>query len=89
MKGSGFDLPKPIQAISNAADELFDLLDEKATLKERLDKAKLNVMALMRTAGRTIYRHRDRNIAIDGKETLKVDKPKKSKRESSVIGKED
>ena len=77
IEGNGFDLPKPIQAISNAADELFDLIDEKATLRERLEKVQLNVMALMRAADRKIYKHRDRTITIDGKETLKVDKPKK------------
>jgi hypothetical protein len=77
MAGSGFDLPEPIQAISNAADELFDVVDEKAELKERYQKAELNVMALMRAAERKFYKHRDRTISIDGKETLKVEKPKK------------
>ena len=76
MEGNGFDLPEPIQAISNAADELFELVDQKAVLMERLEKSKLNVMALMRAAGRKFYKHRDRTISIDGKETLKVEKPK-------------
>jgi hypothetical protein len=77
MAGSGFDLPEPIQAISNAADELFDIEDNQKTLKEQRTKAEASVMGLMRAAKRTIYKYRDRTIRIEGKEKLKIQAPKK------------
>lgn len=77
IEGNGFDLPPAIQAIDNAAEELFDIVDEQKELKEKHAKSELNVLGLMRAAKRTIYKYRDRTIRIEGKERLKIQAPKK------------
>jgi hypothetical protein len=74
-----FELPKPIQAISNAADHLFDLDEQLKSLSDQREGAKLTLMGAMRAADKMIYKHRDLIITIEGVEKLKVKAPKKVK----------
>jgi hypothetical protein len=78
--GGETDPPPAIQAIDNACEELFDIADERKTFKERYQKAEINVMGLMRAAGRVIYKYRDRMVKVDSSERLKIQAPKKPRK---------
>lgn len=85
MAGGGFDKPPAIQSIENKLDELFDLDDDMKDAKSKRETVMLNVMGQMRTAGRIMYTYRDRTVKIEGKEKLKIQAPKKSRKRKEAM----
>src|ERR1035437_733711 len=67
-----FEPPKPIQAVNDALDDLFDFEAHLKSLKVQRDQKKLLIMGLLRAAGRTMYRYRGATISIEEQESKRA-----------------